>query len=133
VAVLARERDVRSGEREFGGVVIELGARPLDRRMADGAVGGESGSDVVWVRGGLVLRKVTARTRCRSAGILATDVARSTRRIHVSTGQRELRICVVIELCTGPLDGSVTGLACGGECRRDVVGVGCLLVVRQVA
>jgi hypothetical protein len=54
MAVLTGERNVRSRERELGGVVIELRARPLHGGVADGAVGRKSRRDVIRIGGGLV-------------------------------------------------------------------------------
>ena len=49
---------VRAGERECGVVVIELGRAPGARCMADGAVGGEAGGDVVGIRSSCEVRLV---------------------------------------------------------------------------
>ena len=55
VARCAWNRYVRAGERERSVVVIEHCPGPRGRRMAGGAGGGESGGDVVGVRGASVI------------------------------------------------------------------------------
>jgi hypothetical protein len=132
VAVLAGESNVRASQRELGSVVVELGARPLDCGVADRTVGRESGGNVIRIRRCLVLRQVTTRARGRSACILSAYVTRCARRADVRSSQRELRIGVVIELRASPLHSRVTGLTSRRECRRYVIRVRCLLVVRQV-
>ena len=58
VAGGARDRSVRAGERECGVVVVEGGRAPGARCMADGAVGGKAGGDVVGIRSSCEVRLV---------------------------------------------------------------------------
>jgi hypothetical protein len=74
MAVLAGEPNVRSSQRELGGVVIEFSAWPLDGGVADRTVGRESRGYVVRIRCCLKLGKVTARTGGRSSCIFSTHM-----------------------------------------------------------
>ena len=58
VAGGAGDGGVRAGEGECRVVVIERGRAPGARRMADGAVGGEAGGDVVGIRSSREVRLV---------------------------------------------------------------------------
>src|SRR5690349_5027601 len=115
MAVLASETDVCAGQRELGGVVVELRTRPLDRGVTDRTVGRETRGYVVRVCRRLVLRQMAARTGGRGASVLATHMARCAWGAYVSSGQGELRVGIVIERRSSPLHSGVTGLASGRE------------------
>ena len=58
VAGGAGDGGVRASERECGVVVVEGGRAPGARCMADGAVGGKAGGDVVGIRSSCEVRLV---------------------------------------------------------------------------
>jgi hypothetical protein len=76
---------------------------------------------------------VTSGASGRRAGVFPADVARRARRGDVRPRQWELGVRVVIELGARPLHSRVTGLTRGWEYGGDVIGIGRLLVVTEVA
>jgi len=132
VALRARQRHMRSGQREFRLAVIELRPGPLRGGVADSAILREARRHVVRV-GRLLIVGQVARTALRGqACVLARRVALRAGHRHVRSGQREFRFAV-IELRPGPLRGGVADGAVLRESRCHVVRVGGLLIVGQVA
>ncbi len=133
VALGALDRSMRPGE---GGLrrrrVVELGALPLCRRMADGAVLREARSHVVWIRSLVEVRQVATVAGGRRTGVLAVNVARRALSVAVRAGERESGLGMV-ELGSLPLHSRMTDRAVFGEARRGVAGIGRLVEVRQMA
>lgn len=118
VALCTRRGRMRAGEREDCRV-IEGGRCPVGGRVAQGAVGGETGSDVRGICGSCEVLLVAAVTSCWQSRVIVVHVARGARDRDVSAGERERR-CVVIETCASPIR---RGMACftgGGEADGGV-------------
>lgn len=97
MATAACERYMRSRQRECRLGVIEYGAQPIRRAVADRAVGGEAGGNVVRVRGALKVFVVAPRASRRRAGEGAVHVALRASEADVRSGQGKLRLRVVVE------------------------------------
>ena len=95
VAVRANYRDVRPGQREPCGVVIEVGRSPRGGRMADLALLGVARLDMVGIGGGVVVVQVAGDASCAETGISAADVAVGADDRDVRPGQREAGAGVV--------------------------------------
>ena len=96
MATAARQRSVRSREREGRLGVVERCAQPIHRAVAHRAVRREPGGNVVRIRGLLESREVASRTLQRRSGKLAADVA--LRALHGGVRSRERKLgCAVIE------------------------------------
>lgn len=79
VANPAFDRRMRSREREFCGVVVELGALPLHARMAAGAIQRKSGGRMIRIARLVKVSDVTGRAGRGRACIVAVGVAGRTR------------------------------------------------------
>lgn len=112
--------------------VIEDGARPTGCVVACGARGGECRSHVVRVRHTGVVSLVARVTICRRARIFATDMTVRTLHRRVRSRQRKRRPAVV-EVRRRPGRGAVANLACLRETCRDVIRVGRVIKVREMA
>lgn len=95
------------------------------------AAGGESRRSVIRIRGRVVLRHVARTARRRESRVHATIVTVRTRMPGVAIGEREG--CRVREVGAAPGDGVVAISAVGAEAGRDVIWIGHMLVVIEVA
>ena len=86
VAEGARHGGVLARQRELGRIVVEHRALPLRGGMAQRAVLGETGRDVVRIRSGGVTRQVAAVARVRRTFEHIVDMAQSARHGGVETG-----------------------------------------------
>ncbi len=127
----ARLISVCAGQREVGGVVIEIGI-PVGGGMALLAVGGEAGRSVIGVGGGVVVRPVATVAIGRFAVVHAVGVTGVARLVSVCAGKREVG-SRVIEVGAIPTRGGVTLRAVGAEPCCSVIGVGGRIVLRLVA
>ena len=89
VAVRAGYRDVRTGQGEYCGAVIEAGRSPRCGRMADFTLLGVTRLDVIGIGGAVEVGQVASDAGCAQAGIVAADVTVRANYRDVSTGQRE--------------------------------------------
>lgn len=108
VTACALRGGMGAGEWEPGLGMIELGSFPLNRGVADIALGGESGGRMVGVGRTLVILQVATGAGCGRAGVLAAHMATGAGDCSVGTGQRELCLAVV-KLGALPLSGRVAG------------------------
>jgi hypothetical protein len=125
VQVTLRTGDIHmsTSESKARGGVIELGTRPLDRRVTGLAGIWESSRDVVGIRGLLEISQMARDALLRSASEFVVHVALRAGDADVCAGEREA--CAgVIELRSRPLHRSVTGLASGGKSGCGVVRIG---------
>ena len=125
VRALPRRHRVRAGQSEVHHRVIESRRGPGHRGMALLAGRGEVCRDVIGVRRALKILQVAANAACAGQVVVVVDVAIGTlpRRHCMPASQRE-SCRRVIELRVQPIVGGVTVLACGGELRVDVIGIG---------
>ena len=134
VTVYARHSGVsaRQWKRRLG--VIE-GSRPPRRGgMTDRAILRKSGSHVVRTDGALIVFLVTGGAGGRKAGKHTAGVAIRASEHSMGAGQRELGPGGVVEHGSGPTRrGGVTHGAILGKSRRGVIGIGRVVVIRQVA
>lgn len=65
MAEIAGHSGVRTGQREWGAVVVESRARPIRRGVAGVASGGEAGRGVIWIRGSIPVSLVAAVAESR--------------------------------------------------------------------
>ena len=129
----ARESDVRSRQRKRCLRVIKRGPQPVRCAVADRAVRRESGRNRVWVGSPLKVL-VVARVTCSGcAGEGTAGVALRTGQAHVSAGEREFGLGVVIERGRQPCGSGVALLAGLGKASGHVVGIRGLLEVPYVA
>jgi hypothetical protein len=132
VAVRTRCGSMFPGQRELGRIVIKDCSGPLDRRMARLARLREPRGRMVGIGRLLEIWKMAGGTRRSEPRELSAYVAARTCSGRVLTGQREFR-GVVVKYGSCPLRRRVTGFAGLREARRDMVRIGRLLEVRQVA
>ena len=88
---------------------------------------------VVWVRGLVVVRQVTAHALGRSTGEFIVDMALRALHWDMRPGQRELRGGIVIEFRTRPGRRRMARRAILREFSGRMVGIRGLVEVRQVA
>ena len=129
---LARDRYVGSGQRELCGGVIERGPLPLDGGVTQAAILGKSRSDVIRIRGLVIVGRVARGTSHGGPRILACGVALLAGDRHMGSGQGKFGGAVV-ENRSLPLGGGVTCGAILAEAGRAVVRVGSLVEIRQMA
>jgi hypothetical protein len=110
VTLRTRHGDVSTGQSESRGGVVELGAGPLDGRMARLTIRWESRGDVVRICSLLEIGQVARNALGGSSCELVVHVALRTCDVYVGTSQRESR-GGVIEFRARPLHGGVAGLA----------------------
>lgn len=132
MAALAGRVDVRSRQRELRTGVIEPRTRPLGSRMTDRAIRGEPCSRMVRTCRRLVLLQMTRRTCSRRSGISVVHVTLRAGDACVGSGQRKVRVRIVVKPSTRPLDCRVAGLAGRRKHRRYVVRIRCALVCRDM-
>lgn len=106
VAQCAGDCGMCSGQRKFGGIVIELGAQPLRRVVTKLAILRESGRHVIGVVGSLVILQMARRAGGAQGRILSARMTLRTGHCRVSARERELG-GVVIEGGPQPLRGGV--------------------------
>ena len=107
VALAALRAGVGASQRELSASrVVELPALPLHSRVADTAVLGESGFDVIRVHRLIEGSQVATFTRLRRTGELAVDMATGTIHLNVGAGQTDAAQ-IVVELRTLPLNRGV--------------------------
>lgn len=132
VATGAGNFGVRTRQRKRSVVVIERGRHPRAGVVADLAIRGEPGADVVRV-GGLLEVGLVARDAGRAeSGKHAAGVTTGAGQADVRAGERE-RGFGMIESRTRPAGGAVAHGAVCREARSHVVGVGGGLKVLAVA
>jgi len=131
VAVRALELQVPAGQRKAALGVIERGRLPGRRAVANGAVGGKSGGDVIRIRRSLIGLHV-ARGACRTRQIeVSVSVAIGALQFGVGAAQGKSH-SAVIEVGRLPSGRVVAILAGLGEAEPNVVGVGCFAKIRHV-
>ena len=130
----ARRHQVRIGQRETRGGMVERRVQPGGRVMAGLAGLREVRGDVVGVGGALLVLQMARHARRGGQVVVVVDVAvgADSRGHKVQPGEREPRGGVV-ERRVQPGGRVVAGLTGLGEIRGDVVGVGGALIVLQVA
>ena len=97
VAQVAGHTDVRSSQAELGLIVVKLGRRPFDGSVTEDAVLREARGPVVHNGFGVEVFCMAGEAILGCARELVIDVALAASDGHVRTGQRELRLRVVIE------------------------------------
>ncbi len=112
--------------------MVEDGARPTGRGVAGGAIGGESGRDVIGVGGPLVILGVATVAIGGSACEFAVDVALRANDAYVRAGEWKRRFRM-IEIGSGPTGGVVAGGAIGWKSGRDVIRIRGSLKILGVA
>ena len=123
---------MRAGQGELGGIVIELGAKPLRGRVAELAILRVAGCDVIGIGGALVVLQM-ARYAVRSERrILPVGMAESTSDRGVCASQRKLGGAMV-ECGSQPLRSGVAELTILWEAGGGMIGVVRGLVVLQMA
>ena len=148
VALRALQAGVRAGQREARGRVVERGARPVGRRVAERAVLRESGSLVARRRGVVVLGLVAVEAGGAGEAVVVVDVALRALRGGMRAGEGEARRRMV-ERRAHPLGGVVAqravlreprgfvrrrvGSVVIGEVAIDAGGAGEAVVVVDVA
>jgi len=95
VARGAGQRSVGAHQGELGVVVVEHGIEPIRGGVADGAIGGEPGGNVVRIVGGVKGGQVATCALRRGIHEVVVDVALRARRVDMSAGERELGRVVV--------------------------------------
>jgi len=124
VACSAGHRDVRAGQRERRGVVIERGSRPVGGAVANRARRGQTAGRMGRGIGAVVILCVAGVTvGGQAAGVIAIDVARGAGHSGVRAGQRERRR-VVIEGRRSPVGGRMADRAIGWEASCNVRRIG---------
>ena len=89
MATTACERYMRTRQRECCLGVVEYGAQPIRRAVADRAVVGEAGGNVIGIRGLLEGRKVASRTLRWRAGKTSACVTLRAGNSGMCSGERE--------------------------------------------
>ena len=133
VALAALDCGVCAGKRESRGRVIERRTGPVRRRVTLLASRGETRLHVIRIGRAV---EIFHMARCAigwRSDELTIDVALSTSNIHMPTGQRELRECVVIEGRRIPCARAVAGLAGHREPGLGMGRIIGLVEVRHVA
>jgi hypothetical protein len=133
MTTVARESDVRSRQRKRCLRVIKRGPQPVRCAVADRAVRWETCRHMVWVGSALKVLVVARVTRSGCAGEGTAGVALRTGQAHVSAGEREFGLGVVIERGRQPCGSGVALLAGLGKASGHVVGIRGLLEVPYVA
>ena len=133
VTLAAGRSGVRAGEREAGrGIVIESGASPLLRGVANRAVARKAGRNMVGI--GCRFKYLTM-----TPGAVRTDAGVTPPRMTLPAIGRYMRpgqpktTQVVVELCSRPGRCGVAGFASRGEVAPAVIGIGRRLKVAGVA
>src|ERR1019366_2535988 len=118
VGALARRNRVRSGQREWGVVVVEGGISPNRGVVAQLTLLREPGRCVRRIRGAVVILQVTGDARRAVQGVVVVDVAVGAlaRRNRVRS-RKSKPGGGVVEHSVDPLHGVVAGFAGGGEAR----------------
>ena len=86
---------------------------------------------VIGIGRAVVVSQVTAYTCCGQTVVLPARVTLVTAGLNMLAGQREAGVVVVKDRF--PVGRCVTRLACRREVRRFVIGIGCAIIIRQVA
>ena len=132
VATGARHADVRAGEGEAGGVVIEAGRNPGGGVVAHLALLRETGGGMVGVIGALKILQVTGDAQRAEVGEIAAHVAGLALQRGVRPGEGKAGEGM-IECGVGPGNGAVANGAVGGKSGGGMVGVGGALKIGHVA
>ena len=123
VALRARHGNVRPGEWELGGVVIETRSGPVGGAVASLAGGRETAGRVRRSVGVVVIDLVAPNAIGGQRGVVVVDVAGGASHGDVRPGERKLGR-VVIEGRAGPVLSGVAGLTCsweaGNRMRRSI-------------
>jgi len=126
VALRAGQRHVRAGERERRLAMVERGAFPLLRGVANGTILRETRCHVIWIRGFPEIREMASSARCRSSLENVVGVALDAFDGLVRASERK-RGFVVIEARALPLSRGVAGIARGGESGSRMIWIrGCV-------
>jgi hypothetical protein len=123
---------MRSGQWKASSAVIEKGSFPTGFRMAHLAVRRKVCGSVVRIRRVVEICRMTTETIRRHCFESSTGVARGTLKRTVSSAQRKLRSCVVIETCRVPLAQAVTCFAGSRETGGAVIDRTGVLVVGRM-
>ena len=120
MAACAGRVDVRAGERELGGAVIECGRRPGCSGVAHLAGLGKSRGRMGRIVGSVEVGQVARDASRGQGGELTIGVAGRTGQWNVGAHQRKLRV-VVVEHRVEPVRGGMAHGAIRGERRGEVV------------
>ena len=124
---------VRTGQREFRGVVIERGSGPARRGVAKRTIGREPAGNVGRVRSPVEVRPMAGDARGRRVVVVVVGVALRTGHGGVLAGEWVMRVDRVIEGGIRPICGRMTDRAVARQAElhmRRIVGV---VEVRTVA
>jgi hypothetical protein len=124
---------VCAGQRKTCEIVIELRPLPLHSGVAGLAILRKSGGGVIGSIGSLVILLVTPDAGRVQTGENAVGVTLGAAYRSVRAGEREPRLCVVVELRAIPLCGRVAGGTILRKACCYVVGCRCSLIVFLVA
>ncbi len=114
---------MRAGERELCLAMIERGALPCRRRMADRTIGRETCLSMIGVGRAVVIGLMASHASGRRTRELVVGVALRARQGGVDSGERKVRLAV-IECGALPARRCVTDRAVLWETRRHMVRVG---------
>ena len=132
VALRALQREVRTGQRETCGRVIECGIRPGRRAMAAFTSLRHSSLHVVGIGRSLKVLQVARDARGVGQVVISVDMTLRALQRDVRPGQRETRLAM-IESGVRPRCRRVATLAGLRHARLHVIRVGGSLVVLEVA
>jgi len=132
MALRARRRGVFTSQREAGSGMIEAGIPPRRSIVASLARGWDAGLLVIWIGRAVVLRHVARCAILSIQVVIPVDMALRALQSGVRTGQRKSHQAV-IKSCRLPGLGAVAGLAGLGETQGDVIGIGSLAKIREMA
>ena len=124
VALSAGQRSMCAGERECSVVVVEGRGAPAAGGVADGAVGGEAGGDVIGVGGAVEISLMAGVAGGGSGCVAVVGVALDAGERGVNAGERIVGVDGVIEVDGRPVGCVVAGVAGGGESSRSMSRVG---------
>ena len=95
VARGASQRSVGANQRKLGVVVVEDRIEPIRGGVADGAIGGEPGGNVVRIVCGVKCGQVTTGALRRGIHVVVVHVALRAGRVDMGAGEREFGRVVV--------------------------------------
>ena len=133
MALRTRHRRVEASQRERGCVVVEARWHPSSRRVAERAISGEAGSNVVRARRPRKVCLVAGVAIGRRRGIAVVSVALRARHRCMLARQRPVRIQGMIEYRVIPIGGVMARSAIVRQAKLHVWRVVAVGEVRRVA
>lgn len=124
--------DVGSRERECRFAVVKRSGLPCCGVVADVALLRKSCLHMVRIRRGVIILQVTGNAVGAEPLVDAVDMARATRDVYVRAREGKQSLAVV-KFCARPGNRGVADGTIRGKARLDVIRVGRLLIIRQVA